>query len=932
MADKPSSDEVLRVWTERDLTAAAQRGDLSPAYGIDDKIQQIDELIRSKKYPMLGGPSGVGKTALIHEMVNRAGRGEYAELVGRRVVQFSFRQRVTALKAANELGESFQRLLDALEDHPDVVPFFRDIHLAYTYDLEALLEAMVYRLPGPVLAEGRQQMLESLLEDTPELNEHYVIVRLDEPNLERAAEILSAWAHHYSSTRAVTLTPGSRDEALNLAHRFLSRDRLPRSALDLLRQTASLASAGGTVEARHVIARFSENQRVPRRLVDPETPLDLGQVRSFFADRVLGQDEAVDAVVRMLSMVKAGLSDVRRPFGVFLFAGPTGVGKTHLAQVLAEFLFSSRDRMVRLNMADYPDEPDAPRLFGDPNAYNVAAKRGLLTQRLTGHPFAVLLLDEFEKANRAVHDRFLQLFDEGWFVNGLGESMPCRSLIIIATSNAGAEVYREQALGFISAPPPDELQAEVERRIHRAFRFEFLNRFDEIVHFRPLNREVIRTIAIRELQTFRDRSGFRQRDLRLDVDEGVLDWLTVHGYDPHYGARFLRRTIQRTVATAIAEAIVKEQPTPGSTVKVGVRGARVVAEVPKARARAPKASVRLPLGTDAVTRQLDRAGLMVHFERFAEEARARLAALERARDEARSLLERMNLAQFWGSPEESMVVDRYRGLDLRIRSLERISGPLLDLVEGEDVDNATVETLASLVERAGQALAEWSEREADEGATAVWMTLHGVSALSDDHALLSDLMEIELAWCRSLGLSARVAAYAVRDELPTTVVLDIEGPAAEGYLGMESGLHRRRSTEGVDERVRVEVVAQGPRPPREPAGISAVRQRRLAFDVEVAYRARIGLRERGVRMDLFGPERGLLAHVVHDLSGQWDAVQTLPETARVYGEDGQGARDPRTGGVVHAYRDVQRGRLDPLLEAWRRRGRLASSAPVDEGD
>ena len=924
--DAAAKEETLRVWTERDLTEAARRGELSRAYGIEDSLRQVDELIRGHKHPVLSGPSGVGKTALIHELVMRSVEGSVGgRLSNRKVVQFSLRQRATSLQRVNQLGEAFLELLDALRASPEIVPFFRDFHLAYTYDLEAMVEAMCYRLPGPILAEGRKDGLESMLEDTPELNEHYVIVHLDEPNLERAASIIDAWAEDYQQRRNVTFAPAALEQGLHLAHRFLSRDRLPRSALDLLRQTASLLPKGKQLEASHVIARFSENQRIPRRLVDPDAPLDLKEVRGFFSERVLGQDEAVDAVVRMISMVKAGLSDVRRPFGVFLFAGPTGVGKTHLAQVLAEFLFSSRDRMVRLNMADYPEDHDALRLFGDPNAYGTAAKRGLLTQRLTGHPFAVLLLDEFEKANRAVHDRFLQLFDEGWFVNGVGEPISCRSLIIIATSNAGAEVYREQALGFISAPPPDELEAEVERRIHRAFRFEFLNRFDELVHFRPLNREVIRTIAIRELQKFKERSGLRQRELRLEVDEGVLDWLTVHGYDPHYGARFLRRTIQRSVATAVAEAIVKHQPAKGAMVRVTVRGGHVLAEVPKARVLKPRATVRLPLGTEEVTRHLDRRALTDQLHRMAEEGRGRLRTLDHAREEAGALLEQMNRSDFWGSADEASVVDRYRVLDVRIRSFERISGALLDLVDGDSWDEASVESLARLAERAGHALTEWAEREADESATEVWVMLSGVSALEDDGGLLSELVEIELAWCRSVGLSGRVAAYAVREDIPHLVVLDVEGPAAEAYLEMEAGLHRRKTADGGDERVRVELIPQGSRPTREPEGLSAVRRRTTVFGVDVAYRARMSLKDRGLRLDLRGPERGLLAHVVHDLVPHWRAPSaTLPPTARTYREDGQGARDPRTGAVVHTFKDVMRGRLDPLLEAWRRQRAVGS--------
>lgn len=171
--------------------------------------------------------------------------------------------------------------------------------------------------------------------------------------------------------------------------------------------------------------------------------------------------------------------------------------------------------------------------------------------------------------------------------------------------------------------------------------------------------------------------------------------------------------------------------------------------------------------------------------------------------------------------------------------------------------------------------------------------------------------------------------------MPYLAVLDVEGPAAEAYLRMEEGLHRRYAPAGADERIRVRVLAQGSRPSKEPAGISAVRQRNLAFDIDVAYRARLHLGARAMRLDLLGPERGLLAHAVHDLAREWNTPPTAPpETVRIYKEDGQGARDPRTGAVVGSYKDVLRGRLDSLLEAWRRRQAVESSSggygPADE--
>lgn len=929
--EKRSPEKTLELWRERDLTQAAADGQLRRAFGIEDDLQQVEELLRSNKNPVLAGESGVGKSALIHELVLRSHQqGETSLFFGKRVIQFSLRQRGSAVKTADDMGPEMQSLMTALTEFPDIVPYFRDIHLAYDYDLEPQLEALCFKIPNPVLGEGELGRLESMLESSPELHQNYVIVRLEEPTLERAQEILTQWSTEEAERTAVTFTPAALEQGLHLAHRFLSRERLPRSAISLLRQTAALAQKEVPVEERHVITRFSQNHRVPQRLVDPAVKIDLREVHRHFSDRVLGQEDAVDAVVRMISLIKAGLSDVRRPFGVFLFAGPTGVGKTHLAQMLAEYLFGSRDRMVRLNMADFQQERDALVLFGDPEQYNLNQKKGVLTQRVAGHPFAVLLLDEFEKAHDKVHDRFLQLFDEGWFINGLGQPVACRSMIIIATSNTGAEVYREHALGFISAPPSHELEAEIERRIHRAFRFEFLNRFDEVVHFRPLAREAIRTIALRELEKLQERAGMRLRNLELDVDDGVLDWLTVHGYDPHYGARFLRRIIERTVTTAIAEAIVQRTPKAGAKLHLSVRASRVVADLAHRDSPEPKAPVRLPVGTEEKTQVLDRARILAEMSRLVAEAKRRLGELDQFKSEARLLLDEMNKPEFWAHPDKSQpTVESYRSLDVKIRSFERLSGPLLDVLEAveQDLEAVPLERLAQWVENGSSALAAWTERTAEEGASAVWLTIEGASAFDMPINFMEDLLAAELAWCRTLGLSAAIAAYVDRDDRPSQVIVDVEGPGAEAYLEMERGVHRRKVHEGTDERLVVGVVAQGKLPEQEPKGITAIRRRPGRFDVDIEYRARVNLETRGLRLDVLSGDRTVLGHIVQDLMPGWAKPPLeLPEVARVYRENGQGAKDPRTGAVISNYKDVGRGRLNSLLEAWRRHEAIRAEA------
>jgi ATP-dependent Clp protease ATP-binding subunit ClpA len=574
--------KIINLWVERNLTQETVDGSLFKAFEVDGVIDQLTECILSGRNPIITGESGIGKTSIIHELVRRIESGStLGELKGQQVLQLSFRRRASGLKQpGGQMRPEMQKLVTALLD-PDcnIIPYFRDLHLAYAFNLEPQLQLLSFQLQVPILAEGERKTIQSMLEETPELSQQFLPITIEEPSLTTAHRILELWSEEQQKQSRMNFSPDALEEALYLSHRFLARDRLPRKALDLLTHTGSLVEDGRTITGTNVIERFCSHHRVPNLLIDPALPLELQDLEARFKNAVLGQQEAIHAIVQMVSMIKSGLSDMRRPFGTFLFVGPTGVGKTHLAQFLAEVLFGSRDRIVRLNMADYPQERHAQSLFGDPDDHRPAQIRGLLTRRISGQPFAVLLLDEFEKAHPKVHDRFLQLIDEGAFINGAAETVSCRSMIIIMTSNTGAEVYRGQTIGFNPTGDLTAMDREVDHRLSETFRFEFLNRFDRVVHFHPLTRNHIRTIALRELEQLKQRVGFKQRRLFLEVDESVLDWITVHGYHPDFGARFLRRMIERHVTTAISDAIVRENPVTEDTIELSVRRNRIRARL-----------------------------------------------------------------------------------------------------------------------------------------------------------------------------------------------------------------------------------------------------------------------------------------------------------------------------------------------------------------
>lgn len=591
---------ALRPWLELNLSAEARAGRLAPALEVDDAVQAVSELLEAGRCPVLTGESGIGKTAVVHELARRMTRGadSPARLARRTWLQISLQRRCATLQNRHEIHVEFGKLIEAVRRlrRPPVL-FIRDIGLIYQLDLEDRLAALANVADVPLIGEGADGVISSMLEYHPILQQVCAPVRLEEPSLERTLRILRGWAEQRSGRggRGIVYASDGLEQALMLTHRFLPRSRLPHKALALLTQSAASAGAGGVVRGEEVIARFCGLYRVPRVLVDPAVPLDLARVQRSFEQTVFGQAEAVRAVVDVIGVLKAGLSNLQRPLATLLLVGPTGVGKTFIAQLVAEVLFGRRERVVRVNLADYPDAGDAGRLFGDSSAARPADERGLLSNRLAGYPFGVLLLDEFEKAHRAVHDRFLQLIDEGAFINGAGETISCRALIIIATSNAGYEHAAAGPFGF--GQGGGRVGGGLARgRLEEHFRFELLNRFDRIVHFQPLAAEDLRSIVVAELRRLPQRAGLRQRSLRLEVERGVIDWIMARGCEPQCGARQIRRIIEQHVTVALARVLAQRQLPPGTRIRLVLSGESVEARIAPtgSTATAPGAPAKEP--------------------------------------------------------------------------------------------------------------------------------------------------------------------------------------------------------------------------------------------------------------------------------------------------------------------------------------------------
>jgi ATP-dependent Clp protease ATP-binding subunit ClpB len=278
--------------------------------------------------------------------------------------------------------------------------------------------------------------------------------------------------------------------------------------------------------------------------------------------RVVGQDEALRIVSNAIRRSRAGLSDPRRPNGSFLFLGPTGVGKTELAKALAEFLFDTEEAMVRIDMSEFMERHSVARLIGAPPGYVGYDEGGYLTEAVRRRPYAVILLDEVEKAHQDVFNVLLQVLDDGRLTDGQGRTVDFRNTVIIMTSNLGSQVIQEKAGNYA------EMKSAVMEIVQQSFRPEFINRIDDIVVFHPLGGEQIRKIV--DIQLIYLRKRLQERDMDLVLDDAARDAIGEAGFDPVYGARPLKRAIQQQIENPLAQRILKSEFAPGDRIRVGV--------------------------------------------------------------------------------------------------------------------------------------------------------------------------------------------------------------------------------------------------------------------------------------------------------------------------------------------------------------------------
>ncbi|MEK2488580.1 ATP-dependent Clp protease ATP-binding subunit [Kitasatospora purpeofusca] len=633
---QPSATPTLDEYG-RDLTEEARAGRLDAVVGRAEEIEQTVEILsrRTKNNPVLIGEPGVGKTAIVEGLAQRIVSGDVPQILKeKRVVTLDLTALVAGSKYRGEFEERLKNVIDEVTAaEQSVILFLDELHTVVgaggggegSMDAGNILKPALARGELSVVGATTLDEYRRYVEKDAALERRFQPVLVPEPTVEETVEILRGLRDAYEAHHQVRFTDEALDAAATLSDRYVSDRFLPDKAIDLVDQAGArvrLRSLGGSAVAMPVRDRITKLRRELEEAVADEefvraanlktelrqtedelaavaeareevvavTADDIAQVLSgrtgipvaelnatererllrleeHLHEKVIGQDRAVTAVAQAVRRGRAGMGDPDRPTGSFLFLGPTGVGKTELAKALAALLFGDPDRMIRFDMSEFQEKHTVSRLVGSPPGYVGYDEAGQLTEAVRRKPYSVLLFDEVEKAHPDVFNLLLQVLDDGRLTDSQGRTVDFRNTVLIMTSNIGSQRILDHA-GDV-----DQIRDDLMQDLRSQFRPEFLNRIDEVIVFHALTRKDL--LQVVDLLLDRTRRRLKAQDVDLEVTDGAKELLVNLGYQPAFGARPLRRTIQQELDNRISDLLLDGTVREGDTLVADVSDGRL---------------------------------------------------------------------------------------------------------------------------------------------------------------------------------------------------------------------------------------------------------------------------------------------------------------------------------------------------------------------
>ena len=560
------------------LNGLAASGKIDPLIGREKELERVIQILcrRRKNNPLLVGEAGVGKTAIAEGLAYRIVEGEVPDILAKaQVYALDMGALLAGTKYRGDFEQRLKAVLKQLSDNPNAILFIDEIHTLIGAGAASGGTLDASNLLKPALSTGQLKCIgattytefRGIFEKDHALSRRFQKIDVVEPSIEETVEILRGLKSRFEIHHGVKYTPAALTTAAELSARYINDRHLPDKAIDVIDEAGAAQKILPKSKQRKVINRHEIEEiiakiaRIPAKSVSSDDRNALKTLDRDLKAVVFGQDRAIDALAAAIKMTRSGLGNPQKPIGCFLFSGPTGVGKTEVARQLA---YCMGIELIRFDMSEYMERHAVSRLIGAPPGYVGFDQGGLLTEAITKHPYSVLLLDEIEKAHPDIFNVLLQVMDHGTLTDNNGRKADFRNVVIVMTTNAGAEMLNRSGIGFTIDKKPGDEMAEIKR----LFTPEFRNRLDAIVSFAPLDEDIILQVVDKFLMQLE--AQLHEKKVEAIFTDALKKYLAKKGFDQLMGARPMARLIQDTLRRALADELLFGRLADGGKVTVDI--------------------------------------------------------------------------------------------------------------------------------------------------------------------------------------------------------------------------------------------------------------------------------------------------------------------------------------------------------------------------